>query len=142
MKKLLIFSSVAFSLVLAACAQKLDASKVPAAVKTNFEMQHPGVTAKWEKEDANYEVNFKENGNEMSLLYDAAGNMQESEMSMKVSDLPANVQSYLATTFPGKKIKDAAKITKADGSFNYEAEVDGADRLFDANGNFIKSVKE
>lgn len=142
MKKLLAFCAVASTLLLAACAQKLDASKVPAAVKTNFETQHPGVTAKWEKENSNYEVNFTENNNEMSLLYDAAGNMQESEMSIKVSDLPANVQSYLATNFPGKKIKETAKITKADGTVNYEAEVDGADRLFDANGNFIKSVKE
>ena len=59
MKKLIMMSTLVASIVFSACAQKLDASKVPAAVKTSFEKQFPGATAKWEKEDGNYEVVFK-----------------------------------------------------------------------------------
>lgn len=127
---------------LSACGTKLDASSVPAAVKTNFDKAHPTAKAKWEKEDNNYEVNFSVNGREMSRLYSADGSLMESEASIDVADLPANAQSYISKNFPGKKVKEAARITKADGTINFEAEVNGADHIFDASGNFLKTVKE
>ena len=113
------FATIGF----AACAQKLDASKVPVAVKAAFAKQYPGAIAKWEKEAGNYEVNFKQNGSTMSALYDANGTMKESEMDIKVSDLPATVQAYIKEHYKGKTVKEAAIITKADGSVNYEAEI-------------------
>ena len=130
--------SVAFS----ACAQKLDASKVPAAVKASFAKQYPGVIAKWEKEDGKYEAGFKKDGNSMSALFEANGTMTESEMDIKVTDLPATVLAYVKEHYKGKTIKEGAKITKADGTVNYEAEVDGKDVIFDAAGKFLKEVKD
>ena len=62
MKKLLMMATLATSISLVACAQKLDASKVPAGVKAAFTKQYPGVTAKWEKEDGKYEASFKQGG--------------------------------------------------------------------------------
>ncbi len=122
-------------------AQKIDASRVPAAVKTAFSKQYPGVTVKWIKEDGKYEAEFKKNGNAMSALFEANGTMEESEMDIKVADLPAAVLAYVKEHYAGKKIKEGAKITKADGSVIYEAEVDGKDVLFDASGKFLKEVK-
>jgi hypothetical protein len=59
-----------------AFAQKIDASKVPASVKTAFSKNFPGVTSvKWEKEKGNYEANFKEHDQKMSALFDATGGM-------------------------------------------------------------------
>ncbi len=132
------FATIGF----AACAQKLDASKVPVAVKAAFAKQYPGAIAKWEKEAGNYEVNFKQNGSTMSALYDANGTMKESEMDIKVSDLPATVQAYIKEHYKGKTVKEAAIITKADGSVNYEAEINGKDVIFDSNGKFIKETKD
>lgn len=142
MKKLIMLSTLATAIVLSACGQKLDASKVPAAVKTNFEKQFPGATAKWEKEDGKFEVNFKHNGHEMSALFEENGTMTESEMEIKETELPAAVLAYVKEHYNGKKIKSAAKITKADGSVNWEANVNGKDAIFDANGNFLKEVKD
>jgi hypothetical protein len=142
MKKLIMLSLSVVIVTLSACAQKLDASKVPAAVKTSFEKQHPGVAVSWEKEAGKYEAGFKLNGNEMSALFEPNGTMTESEMEIKATDLPANIQAYVAEHYKGKKIKDAAKITKADGTVNYEANVNGKDAIFDANGKFIKEVKD
>jgi hypothetical protein len=124
-----------------ACAQKLDASKVPAAVKATFAKQYPGASVKWEKEDGKYEAGFKQNGNTMSALYEANGTMTESEMDIKVSDLPASVLAYVKENYKDKKIKEGAKITKSDGTVNYEAEVDGKDVIFDAKGKFLKEMK-
>jgi len=141
MKKLLSLVALATAIGFSACAQKLDASKVPASVKATFEKQYPGVSVKWEKEDGKYEAGFKQNGNTMSALYEANGTMTESEMDIKVSDLPASVLAYVKENYKGKKIKEGAKITKSDGTVNYEAEVDGKDVIFDAKGKFLKEMK-
>ena len=115
---------------------------MPAAVKTSFTKQYPGTIAEWEKEDGKYEAGFKQGGNNMSALFEANGTMTESEMDIKVSDLPASVLTYVKEHYKGKTIKEGAKITKADGTVNYEAEVDGKDVIFDAEGKFIKDEKE
>ena len=132
----------AVSIAFSASAQKLNAAKVPAAVKASFAKQYPSTTAKWEKEDGKYEAGFKKDGSSMSALFEANGTMTESEMDIKVADLPANVLAYVKEHYKGKSIKEGAKITKADGTVNYEAEVDGKDVIFDAAGKFIKEVKD
>jgi hypothetical protein len=142
MKKLMMMSALVAAIGFSACAQKLDASKVPAAVKAAFAKQYPGITTKWEKEDGKFEAGFKQNGNTMSALFEANGTMTESEMDIKVADLPATVLAYVKDHYKGKTIKEGAKITKADGTVNYEAEVDGKDVIFDSNGKFLKEAKD
>ncbi len=135
---LIITGSVVFS-----CnAQKLDVSKVPAAVKASFEKAYPASVAKWEKENGNYEVNFKKNGTAMSLLIDNNGGILETEADIKTSELPAAVLTYVKEHYKGKTIKEGAKITKANGTVNYEAEVGGMDVIFDEYGKFIKESKD
>jgi hypothetical protein len=141
MKNLLMVTALAF-VGFSACGQKLDASKVPAPVKASFAKQYPNLAVKWEKEGVKYEANFKLNGSTMSALYESGGALTETEMDIKITDLPAAVTAYVKEHYAGKKIKEAAKLTNADGSVNYEAEVNGTDVIFDANGKFIKEVKE
>ncbi len=142
MKKVLMSAVAITAITISACAQKLDASKVPAAVKASFAKQYPGATAKWEKEDGKFEAGFDHNGHEMSALFEANGTMTESEMEIKVSELPAAVMQYVNTHHKGETVKEAAKITKANGEVNYEAEVKGKDLIFDASGKFLKEVKD
>ena len=97
--------------------------------------------AKWEKENGKYEVNFKQNGVQWSLLMDDKGKITETEMDIKVPELPATVLAYVKEHYKGKTIKEGAKITRADGSINYEAEVGGKDVIFDAKGNFLREAK-
>ena len=130
-------SSIGF----AARAQKIKADQVPAKVKASFAKQYPGTEVKWEKEAGKYEAGFKKNGNVMSTLYEANGTMTESEKDIKVSALPATVLAYVKANYKGKTIKEAAVITKADGTVTYEAEVNSKDVIFDANGKFIKEMK-
>jgi hypothetical protein len=123
-------------------AQKLSAAKVPAAVKAAFAKQFAGATAKWEKENGKYEAGFTKDGKEMSALFSADGTMKESEVSLKPDALPTKVLAYVKANYKGKKIKTAAKITMADGTINYEAEVNGVDVMFDADGKYLKEVKD
>ncbi|MNI69915.1 hypothetical protein D3C87_720770 [compost metagenome] len=115
-------------------AQKLNAAKVPAEVKAAFTKLHAGTKVSWEMEKQNYEAGFTWNGKETSEVYSAKGLLLETEVEIKSTELPAAVLAKLK----GVKIAEAAKITKADGSIYYEAEVKGKDLLFDSNGNPVK----
>ena len=140
--KTLMMLVIAGGITLSACAQKMDASTVPSAVKTSFAKDFPGTSPKWEKEAPNYEANFKMDGKSMSALYNGNGSRQESETDIKIADLPASVKDYIAQNYKGEKIKEAAIITKANGEVNYEAEVKGMDVLFTKEGKFIKTAKD
>ncbi|MGG9963840.1 PepSY-like domain-containing protein [Ferruginibacter sp. SUN106] len=142
MKKLTIMMVLAVTTCTVTNAQKLDAAKVPAAVKAAFAKQYPGITCKWEKEDGQYEASFKQDGHSVSATYEATGSFTESETDIKVAELPANILAYVKAHYKGKTIKEGAKITKADGTINYEAEVNGKDVIFDAKGNFLKEMKD
>ena len=142
MKKIMMMSVLAVSIAFSACAQKLKDADVPVAVKTSFAKQYPGAVTKWEKEDGKYEANFKKDGNTMSAMFAPNGVFTESEIDIKVANLPATVLAYVKANYKGKAIKESAKITKANGTINYEAEVNGIDIIFDGKGKFIKEVKD
>ena len=142
MKKLMILPAFIAGIAFSACGQKISAEKVPASVKTSFAKAYPGASVKWEKENGEYEASFKENGNSMSAMFAPSGTMTESETDIKVNTLPAAALAYVKKNYPGKTIKEGAKITKANGTVNYEANVSGKDVIFDANGKFLKEVKE
>lgn len=139
MKKTLFF--LALSLIGFACtnAQSLKTKDVPAAVQTAFAAKFSNATGvNWSLEDGKYEAGFEAAEQETSALFDAQGNLLETETEIGVDALPAPVAAAVAQMYPGKKIKEAAQITHADGSVTYEAEVHGKDLIFDANGNFLK----
>ena len=141
MKKYLIAGTILL-VGMYASAQKLKDADVPGVVKTSFDKQYPGVKAKWEKEDGNYEAGFKKDGKTMSVSYDGMGMLKETEVGIKESELPAASMDYIKSNYKGKKIKETAKITKADGTINYEAEIEGKDVVFDGTGKFIKESKD
>ena len=134
MKKIFGIFLLVCGIATATFTQKVAAAKVPAVVKTAFAKNHPGVKVNWEMEKQNYEAGFSLNWKETSEVYSTVGALMETEVSIKTSEFPAAVLARLK----GMKVAEAAKITKADGSINYEAEVKGKDLLFDAKGNPVK----
>lgn len=142
MKRTWIFIAFAFCAALVGKAQKLRSAAVPIKVKAAFEKHHPGITAKWEKENTGFEAGYKENGHAFSELFDADGTLTETEVTIKTSELPMAVNGYLKAHCKGAKMKEAAKITQANGTVTYEAEVNKMDLVFDASGKFIKETKD
>ncbi|MGY3053806.1 hypothetical protein ACVWYG_002007 [Pedobacter sp. UYEF25] len=138
MKTNLLMLTAFLGLSVSAYAQK----NIPTIVKSAFAKEYPGVKANWDKEGNKYEASFKMKENSMSVLYSPKGVAEETEMDMKADMLPAAVKAYLAKNFKTEKIKEAAKITKADGTVEYEAEIKGKDYLFTPEGKFIKAVKD
>ena len=142
MKKTLIAGYLFFGLNFTQ-AQNLKESEVPAVVLDAFKKEHPEIkSSKWEKEGDNYEVEFKLNKIENSIGYNASGNWIEKEVEIKPSELPKNALDYFEKNLPGKKIKEACKITAADGKITYEAEVEDTEYQFHSEGNLLKQEKE
>jgi hypothetical protein len=138
MKKYLLMLPLVFSQV--AMSQKVE---IPAAAKSAFQKSHSGASKiKYEMEDGNYEINFIENAQKMSVVIDAAGKILETEIELKASDLPLAIQTYMKEHYKNNSLKNGAKITKADGSINYEAAIKNKDLIFDATGKFIKESKD
>ena len=141
MKKLALMT-VAAMITSLTFAQKLQEKDVPALVKTAFQKNFPQAKVeKWEKEGVNFEAEFELNKTEQSVLFDAQGNLLETEVEIKLTQLPKGVLEYVKANYKGKKVKEAAKITDAKGTVTYEAEIKGMDILFDSNGKFIKEIK-
>ena len=103
MKKFLIVLLCAAFMSISVYAQKISTDKVPAVVASAFKTKFPNATkVNWELENANeYEAEFKLNGEEMSASYDKEGKWMETETEIKISALPAAVQSALKKKFCG-----------------------------------------
>lgn len=137
MKRNLILAVFAVaSITTGAFAQKINAAKLPAAVKEAFAKAYPAATAlHWDKEGKDYEASFKQEKESLSVVFDSKGQLLEVEKGIKASALPAAVQ----TALKGQKVKEAAVITKG-GKTYYEAEVGGKDLIFDADGKAITKM--
>lgn len=150
MKKVIIILSVTSFVCGNISAQDIKESDVPAAVVSAFKKQYPNVKeVEWEKEGNNYEAEIelvqvpmdgkgKKREVEKSLEYTATGELVKTEEQIEIKALPAAINDYVNKNYPGKKIKEASKITEANGTIKYEAEVEKQDLIFDANGAFLE----
>ena len=146
--KILSLAFLLFTLASSSFAQEKDDKNehkknvlVPNAVKMAFSKEYPGEKGTWEKEKNQYEVNFKQNGNSISALYDVNGNKRETETEIMTSGLPASAATYIATHYKGRKIREVSMITRSDGEVNYEAEVSGRDLIFNKEGKYLRTAK-
>jgi hypothetical protein len=124
----------------AAKAQQGKDSNIPTAVKTALKQQYPtAAKVGWEKEKGNFEANWGGASKEdTSVLYTPAGVFVEVVVAIPIAQLPTKVTAYVHAQYPGTRIKEAGKITTADGSTQFEAEIKGKDLRFDDKGNFLR----
>ncbi len=128
-----------FSIASIVQAQKVNDADVPQAVKTTFKSKCPqAASAKWEKEDGNYEAHYSMGKMEMTCVINPAGVYVQSETAINASELPKPAADYLQKKMPGQKVTEAAKITDAAGKVTYEAEVKNTDYTFYGKCNFLK----
>jgi len=133
------FIAAGLMISLAACAQKVKEADVPTAVKDAFKKAYTNTNeVKWEKEGENFEAEFEVGETDQSVVFDATGQVIETEVEIKVDELPSGVKDYVAKNYKDTKIKEATKITDSKGTVTYEAEIKGKDLIFDTTGKFIK----
>jgi uncharacterized membrane protein YkoI len=111
-----------------------EKAEVSDEVKTALNKAYPNATdVEWDKEGKDFEASFENGDEELSVVFDAIGNILETEKEIEFTELPEVVKAALE----GKKISEAAIITKNGKTF-YEAEVAGKDLIFDENGKTTK----
>jgi hypothetical protein len=142
MKKLLMLS-VCMAFVICVSSMNQKEVQIPAAAKTGFAAKFPTAQkVKWSIEKpGEFEAEFKLNKVETSAVFDAKGNLIETETEIKESDLPQAVKATIAKDFAGYKIDEIEKATNAKGATTYEMEATkGKDELeisFDASGKLL-----
>jgi hypothetical protein len=134
-KSIILFALIPLTPV-AVCAQNTP----PSAVVTAFNQKFQNVEElEWEMEkNGEWEAEFEQNEVDMSANFSAGGLWLETETEIKAVNLPIPVKAALK----GKKVKEAAKIVRADGSTVYEAEVKKKDMIFDAGGKLLPADKD
>jgi len=143
MKKLLALI-VCLTLVLGVSAINQKDEKVPATAKTSFATKFPAAQkVKWSVEKpGEFEAEFILNSVKTSALVDAKGNLLETEVEIKQSELPEAIKDALAKDFKSYKIDEIEKVIDKKGTVTFELEAfKGKDKLeisFDANGTMIK----
>jgi hypothetical protein len=141
--KFIMIISAFFCASLSGNAQSTKKVEVPEVVQQAFKKLYP--TAKgveWEKEGNNYEAECDMAKEEISVVFDSKGALIETEKEIAVKALPQAASAYLQSNLPGKKVKEASKITMANGTVFFEAEVNGKDYIFDEQGNFVRIDNE
>ena len=142
MKKILLFV-VFIGLGLSTQAQKLAISDIPGTVKDAFKSDYPSVEDEaWTKVGNNFNAGFEENDLGKSVTYAATGTLVRTDEEIVVSDFPYSATAYMDKNHPGSEINSAYKVTLADGTVTYRAEIDGTELFFNSDGNFLKTPIE
>ena len=142
MKKIIVLLSACLLISLMGFNQKITPDKVPAPVKQEFAKKFPGATEiKYEMEQKDYEINFKDKGVEMSANFDATGKWLETETEIKESDLPKEVSASVAKNFARFKISEVAKTETPDKGLIYDMDLnknkEGYEVQFSATGDIL-----
>jgi hypothetical protein len=139
-----LFASLSFLLILSCnSSQHISSDKVPEAAKSAFAKLWPGATiTEWEKQGSHYEASGKKEGKSVSATFKSNGTLLESEVEVIHEDLPQIALSYMKQHYPGVDIREISRLTKADGSVQYEVEADDKHLFFSADGKFLKEKNE
>lgn len=142
MKKLAVLLTVVAGGVLIH-AQKVQQNNVPQPVLSSLQKEFPQAkNIQWEKEKNNYEAGFQIKGENHSVLFTPSGHVIETEVPINSNALSTPIKQFILKKYPNQKIKEAAQITDSKGIVTYEAEINGRDIIFDADGKFLKEIKD
>jgi len=147
MKKVLGLTAILFALTSTTFAQENEGGNehisVPVVVKNANMKKFPESKTHhitWETEKGNYEANWGgKDGEANSVTYTPSGSFVEIVKEIPVSQLPKSVESYINEHYKHAKFGDVGKVLDEQGRTSYEVEINGKDKIFDSNGNFLKS---
>ena len=127
-------------------AQKMEEAAVPQTVKASFAKAYPTVKkVKWEKEDDNFEAEFKLNSIETSVVFNNTGEVLETETEISLKELPEAVLNKVKESYSVKDIEEIAKIETKKG-IQYEVEIELKEKtielIYDSTGKLLKKEEK
>jgi hypothetical protein len=120
-----------------------ESGEIPDVVLKNFMAKYPNANAdKWEKEGDIFNVEFILDGQEYEAEFDNTGRWLETEMEIKIGDLPETIQTVLETKYSGYEIGEAEYVETADYGITYDVVVEKGDKeieiYFFSDGMILK----
>lgn len=114
----------------------------PKAAQDDLKARFPQASgARWEREGNHYEAEWKENGREVAVLYDAQGNWLMTERGIPASELPSVVTGKVMQTLPGAEVLEAERQEKPNNAIGYQVEVRHQGKVreltLDSKGNLL-----
>jgi hypothetical protein len=121
MKKLLTIC-LCVSLILSSYAQKQKKEEIPATAKTAFAAKFPKATkVKWSiEEPGEFEAEFSLNGTSSAAIFNAGGQLIETETEIKASALPQAVKNTLSKDFKDYQISEPEQVIDSKNVVTYE----------------------
>jgi hypothetical protein len=102
--------------------------------------------ARWEKEGDHFEAEWRENGREVAVLYDAAGKYILTEREIAASDLPETIMASVNASLPGAQVLEAERQEDGNRIRGYQVELRHQGHVkeitFDAGGNVLTEELE
>lgn len=133
-------------------AKEVSKDQVPKAVLEAFEKAYPNAEEiEFEKEMVEgkvvYEVEYKENGKEFEITYDADGVILQIEETLDVKALPEPIIQAISKAYPKATIEDAERVINPDGTVaayevGIKAEGKKLELELDASGKILKTEQD
>lgn len=146
--KILLVPALIASLGLFSCGKaKKEEEKAPEKVETAFKQKFPQATdVEWDKEsDTEWEAEFKMDGKEYTANFSTAGEWQETEYEIAVTEIPAAIKTNVDSTYAGYKIEDV-EISETNKGKQYELKLEKGEEsigvFYTEDGVFINQEKE
>jgi hypothetical protein len=140
MKKLILVFAI-IGLAAGSYAQNLTPADVPQPVVKSFTKKNPKVEqVEWSKSGDFYKATYADENSGKSVYYDEAGKVKQSEMDVKISQLPTPILKYVNDNHPADVVKHSTKMTNAKGKSTYILKVKDSELVFDANGKYMEPI--
>jgi hypothetical protein len=145
MKRILLATLLSTGLGLAAFAQEVKETDVPAAVKTSFKTAFPNAKdVDWKMKEGKYKVDFDIDGTDYIAAFGVDGKMISKGMKIRVSELPSAVTNAVKSSYANKDIENVYRVDK-DGTVCYLVKLEGnpdTKVLYSADGQVVKEKKD
>ena len=146
MKKILIIS---IGMLMGNClfAQKISADNIPRDVTSTFKNKYPSAQrVSWQLDYDKYVAEFSSLGSKMSTTFDKEGNWQETDYSIKYSELPKEAKDTISKEFGTilslYTVEEVVKVESKDKDLFFKAEIikegNTYNMMFSENGKTLK----
>jgi hypothetical protein len=144
MTKSLLTVFICMLLLLDVQAQSIKEAKVPEKVKNTFTGYYPEAqNATWHKGKLGYEVNFKFENIQASLVLSPDGKLLETKTAVQQTELPQSLIDYITNNYKNYKIESQDKIVDNEGTIIYKINVSKRktkmNLFFSNDGHLIKN---
>lgn len=142
-----VFIVFAFILIAFSACRKSEQVSAPDVVQSALTAKFPAARAvDWSMEaDGQYEAEFKVEGQQLSAVFDAAGNWLETETKMTAEGLPEAVRQAIAAQFPDYKLEEIESVETPEGQ-RFEVSLEKGEEelevVFAPDGTILKQDME